>query len=76
MQERTQKMDKSIKNGIIGFVVGDVLGVPVEFMAREELRKNPVVDLRAYGTHNQPLGSWSDDTSMTLATMDNTQRKN
>ena len=63
-------MDKSIKNGIIGFVVGDVLGVPVEFMAREELRKNPVVDLRAYGTHNQPLGSWSDDTSMTLATMD------
>ena len=70
MQERTQKMDKSIKNGIIGFVVGDVLGVPVEFMAREELRKNPVVDLRAYGTHNQPLGSWSDDTSMTLATMD------
>ena len=70
MQERTQKMDKSIKNGIIGFVVGDVLGVPVEFMAREELRKNPVVDLREYGTHNQPLGSWSDDTSMTLATMD------
>ena len=63
-------MDKSIKNGIIGFVVGDVLGVPVEFMAREELRKNPVVNLREYGTHNQPLGSWSDDTSMTLATMD------
>lgn len=63
-------MDKSIKNGIIGFVVGDVLGVSVEFMNREELRKNPVVDLRAYGTHNQPLGSWSDDTSMTLATMD------
>lgn len=70
MQERTQKMDKSIKNGIIGFVVGDVLGVPVEFMTREKLRKNPVVDLREYGTHNQPLGSWSDDTSMTLATMD------
>ena len=63
-------MDKSIKNGLIGFVVGDVLGVPVEFMAREELRKNPVVDLREYGTHNQPLGSWSDDTSMTLATVD------
>ena len=40
MQERTQKMDKSIKNGIIGFVVGDVLGVPVEFMTREKLRKN------------------------------------
>lgn len=70
IQERTEKMDKSMKNGIIGFVVGDVLGVPVEFMTREELRKNPVVDLRAYGTHNQPLGSWSDDTSMTLATMD------
>lgn len=68
-------MNKSIKNGIIGLVVGDALGVPVEFMTREELRKNPVVDLREYGVHNQPLGSWSDDTSMTLATMDSIIQK-
>ena len=57
-------------NGIIGFVVGDVLGVPVEFISREELRKNPVTDMKGFGTYNQPLGTWSDDTSMTLATMD------
>ena len=63
-------MDKDITSGIIGFTVGDILGVPVEFKTREELRQNPVLDLREYGTHNQPLGSWSDDTSMTLATMD------
>jgi ADP-ribosylglycohydrolase len=26
--------------------------------------------MRAYGTHNQPIGTWSDDSSMTLATID------
>ena len=47
-------MDKDITSGIIGFTVGDILGVPVEFKTREELRQNPVLDLREYGTHNQP----------------------
>lgn len=68
-------MDKDITSGIIGFTVGDILGVPVEFKTREELRQNPVLDLREYGTHNQPLGSWSDDTSMTLATMDSIKNR-
>jgi len=58
-----------IKDGIIGFIVGDALGVPVEFESRNELQKNPVVSMREYGTYNQPKGTWSDDTSMTLATM-------
>ncbi len=48
--------------------VGDALGVPVEFTSREELARNPVRGLRANGTHSQPLGTWSDDTSLTLCT--------
>lgn len=58
-----------VKDGICGFVVGDALGVPVEFCSREELKNDPVVDMREYGTYNQPKGTWSDDSSMTIATM-------
>ena len=58
-----------IRDSVFGFVLGDALGVPVEFMSREELAENPVTDMRSGGTHGQPAGTWSDDTSMTLATM-------
>jgi ADP-ribosyl-[dinitrogen reductase] hydrolase len=54
-------------SGIVGAAVGDALGVPVEFVSRKELMKNPVEDMREYGTHNQPAGTWSDDTSLILA---------
>ena len=39
-----------VKDGICGFVVGDALGVPVEFYSRRELEDNPVVNMREYGT--------------------------
>lgn len=58
-----------IKSGIYGLAIGDILGVPVEFQSREELIKNPVSDMREYGVWHQPLGTWSDDTGLTLATM-------
>ena len=58
-----------IKDGIIGLTVGDVLGVPVEFESREYLEENPVTEMLAHGTYDQPKGTWSDDTSLTLATM-------
>ena len=58
-----------VKDGIIGLIVGDALGVPVEFNTRYELEKNPVTTMRGYGTYNQPPGTWSDDSSMTIATM-------
>lgn len=59
-----------VENGIIGFVDGDTMGVPVEFNSRGKLLLNPVTEMLEYGTHNMPKGCWSDDTSMTLATMD------
>jgi len=51
-----------------GAVVGDALGVPVEFTSREERKKDPVTDMRGFGTHRQPAGTWSDDSSLTLCT--------
>ena len=59
-----------VLNGIMGLVVGDALGVPIEFQDRETLRKDPVINMRGYGTYNQPPGTWSDDSSMTLALLD------
>lgn len=51
---------------LLGLAVGDALGVPVEFIGREARRRDPVVDMRGYGTHHQPPGTWSDDSSLTF----------
>ena len=68
---QTFESDNSkLQSSIIGFVIGDALGVPVEFMSREQLKNNKITQMEGYGTHNQPKGTWSDDTSMLLATMD------
>ena len=67
-------MDKKIKSMLLGFAVADALGVPVEFKSRKILQKNSVVDMQGFGTYNQPAGTWSDDTSMTLATMESISR--
>lgn len=53
----------------MGVVVGDALGLPVQFSWREELEKNPVTDMIGYRTFDMPAGSWSDDTSLTLAAL-------
>ena len=63
-------MSNKILDGIMGVCIGDSLGVPVEFVSREELRIAPVKEMRAGGTYNLPAGSWSDDSSMTLALLD------
>jgi ADP-ribosylglycohydrolase len=63
-------MKDKIYGGILGLCVADALGVPVEFESRESLAKNPVAGMRGYGTYNQPPGTWSDDTSLTLCLLD------
>jgi ADP-ribosylglycohydrolase len=55
---------------IIGHAVADALGVPVEFCSREELDENPITKMEGFGTYDVPLGSWSDDTSMSLCALD------
>lgn len=59
---------EKINNGILGLIVGDALGVPAEFKPREELEMKPVTGMSGYGTHHQPPGTWSDDSSMALGT--------
>ncbi len=57
-------------NGMIGLVMGDVLGMPVQFMDRDEVKENPVTGVEGYGTYDMAPGTWSDDSSMALATLD------
>jgi ADP-ribosylglycohydrolase len=59
-----------IPGGLWGALVGDALGVPVEFQSRSEVQSNPVTDMREYGTHDQPKGTWSDDGALMLCTVD------
>ena len=60
-----------IYEGIMGLVVGDALGVPVEFKTRDTYQ---ITTMTGYGTYNQPIGTWSDDSSMVLATLESIGR--
>ena len=66
-------MEKNIwLDGMMGLAVGDALGVPVQFLKREELRsraKGPVCGMEAGGVYRVPKGTWSDDSSMAFAAM-------
>ena len=58
------------KEGILGVVIGDALGCPVQFETREEVAEHPVTGMRGHGTFDLPAGSWTDDSSLTLALLD------
>lgn len=53
-----------MKGALFGLCIGDALGVPVEFKTRDDLDHDPVEGMRGYGTHGQPPGTWSDDSSL------------
>ena len=56
-----------LRDCVYGQAVGDALGVPYEFKARGTFECAGMV---GHGTHGQPAGTWSDDTSMALAICD------
>ncbi len=62
-------MKDKLYSGIMGLVCGDALGVPFEFSERSPKSVYPLIDMTGYGAHNQPLGTWSDDSALTLATI-------
>lgn len=66
--------EKILVSMLLGHATADAVGVPVEFTKRYRLKENPVVDMRAYGTYWQPAGTWSDDTSLTIAAMESMTR--
>ena len=61
-------------NGVMGVVVGDALGCPVQFESRREVAGHPVTGMRGYGTFNLPEGSWTDDSSLTIALLESIGR--
>lgn len=63
-----------ILGGLWGSLVGDALGVPVEFKDRATVQADPVKDMRGYGSHKQPPGTWSDDSSLLLCSADSLVR--
>lgn len=56
----------NLRDGIYGLAIGDAVGVPFEFKERGTFQ---ALDMIGGGAYNLPPGTWSDDTSMTLATM-------
>lgn len=64
------EVENTFRNGklsdaVYGAIIGDALGVPFEFMERGSFESTSMI---GYGTHNQPAGTWSDDSSLILAT--------
>ena len=58
---------RTLRDYVYGQAVADALGVPFEFKRRGSFR---CTDMVGYGTHFQPAGTWSDDTSMALCVCD------
>lgn len=54
------------KDILLGIAVGDALGVPYEFSSREQMERKPADDMIGYKVHNQPSGTWSDDSSLSF----------
>ena len=59
-----------ITAALLGLATGDALGVPVEFLPRAALKHDPVMTMQGYGTHQQPPGTWSDDSSLAFCLAD------
>ena len=57
-------------DSILGHAIGDAMGVPTEFCIREKLLQHPVTKMISSDKVGQPAGTWSDDTSMEIATID------
>lgn len=66
---------EKVRAAVIGHAVADAVGVPAEFIPREKLLNNPITDMIGYGAHNVPKGSWSDDTTMVLCTLNSIASK-
>jgi ADP-ribosyl-[dinitrogen reductase] hydrolase len=55
-----------VHGALFGVAIGDALGVPAEFKSREALKLDPVKDMIGFKSHNQPPGTFSDDSSLTF----------
>lgn len=63
-------MENDLTNGMLGLAIGDAFGLPFEYVTRSDLRRNPVTDWSEGGKYGQKMGTWSDITSMSMATLE------
>lgn len=57
-----------LQSAVYGIAIGDALGLPVQFMPRDSYPE--VTEMIKNEKLPWPAGTWSDDTSLTLATVD------
>lgn len=78
-KEYNYEYNYHVKDLLLGFALGDALGVPVEFLDRDFIRNLNITEMEGKDTNLQfesrwgnliTAGSWSDDTSMLIAGMD------
>ena len=62
-------------DGVMGVVVGDALGNPVQFMSRKQVKKRPVTKMESCRRAVLPAGTWTDDSSLTLASLSSLKDK-
>ncbi len=63
-------INERIVGGLVGLVVGDALGLPAQFEERDKLKRRPIERMEWSDFFETPPGTWSDDSSLTLATVD------
>lgn len=72
------------KAALIGQAIGDAFGMPLEFLSRAQVRaiglkdmvgKDTGVNFHSHWASILPAGTWTDDTSMTVAAMDSIIRR-
>lgn len=59
-------MNNLNKNILLGTAIGDALGLPVQFLEREVVAKNPITTMEGLDQFNIPAGTWSDNTSLSF----------
>lgn len=52
---------------ILGVAAGDAMGFPVQFFKREQAKQAGLTKMLGHWSGKYPAGTWSDDTSLTLA---------
>ena len=59
-------MNNLNKDILLGTAIGDALGLPVQFLEREVVAKNPITTMEGLDQFNVPAGTWSDNTSLSF----------
>jgi len=69
-------MDNKLCGAVVGFAVGEAMGLPLEYQERKKLINHPITKMTKCESHNLKPGTWSKGTSSILATMNAIVTKN